>query len=463
MNTVSTEYIESTETDEDTAHESASALPVPGDVKPDSKSGVMSIIRRFGSLSELIRMGGVAAMVISMCLFLFDGLDIVNDTQRFISMLMLTGLLSAGGFILAFVMREPRGSRAFFGLALLSVPVNFTVLGALLYSVVQFDGLNVAYPSLAAWHITDIATLGSTVLIALAALIPVSIIGVSIMAKAGRGWLCSALLASSSLLMLPVRDSAWIAPLAVLVVLAMMFAIKRFGQDAIYLKTSAGRFVQGLLFLPPIIMLVRSFWLYDITALSGLMVALTAFVALRFLTQRDELNSVLSGALHCASAATALVAALLAMSALPGTWSVGLDALVFCGVLGGLMLDLECRIQSEDMAEFFGIATAIVLAIAMLYHQLLYNGLMVFLSGLMLSIAMIALALMQKNKEKIIIGVVALLAFGIMNAASIATYFADTGWLGFASLGAMAIVIASVLDRFGPILSVRLRRRLNNG
>jgi len=430
-------------------------------VKVQQKNLVQKI-RHFGSLSEMIRMGGVAAMVVSMGLFLFDGLNIVNDTQRFMSMIMLSGLLSAGGFVLAFLLREQRGARAFFGLALLSVPVNFTVLGALMYSVFRFDGLSSTYPSLAEWQITDLASLGSTMLIALAVLIPITVFGVSIMARKDRGWLGTALLVSCGLLVLPVRDSVWIAPLVAMMVAALIVSINRFGKNAIALKTPAGRFVQCLLFLPPLIMLFRSFWLYEISELSAMMVALTLFAALRYFSQQLDTKNVLLVLSHIISAASAMMAAIFAMYALPDGVNSSVMLLTFCLPFGALMFELESRIKSNEMAEIMGIAAALILAIAVVCHQFLDNGLFVFATGFALLTILTVIAWIQKNKERLCISGIALLAIVVLNASEIAGYFVSAGWLGFAGLGALAIIMASLLERFGPVWSERLRRRIDS-
>lgn len=444
-----------------TDHSGGDSGPMPE--KPGSSNSghrIGRLIQRFGSFSGLIRMVGVAALVLSMCLFLIDGLEIINDTQRFMTMLMLTGLLSAGGFVLAFILKEQRGARAFFGLALLSVPVNFTVLGALFYSVFQFDTLNAAYPTVAEWQITSLASLGSTVLVAMAALVAVTVLGVSVMAREGRGWLGSALLFSSSLLMLPIRDTAWIAPLVTILIIALISIVKRYGERTISLKTTGGRFVQALLFLPPAIMLFRSFWLYEVGALSGIMIALTAFAALKYFSQRLNTNGLVSGVLHVLSAATALLAALLCVFVVTPVFNNSLVALVSCGVFGVLMLELESRIENHDLAEFMGIASSVIVGIAVLYHQLLFSGFAVFLAGTVVLAGLLVAGSIQQNREKLVIGGMAFLAVILLNAPNLIQYFVSTGWLGFASLGAIAIVLASLVDRFGPMVTVHLRRRI---
>lgn len=421
---------------------------------------ISGLIKRFGSLSDFIRMAGVAALVISMGLFLIDGLDIVNDTQRFFSMLLLTGLLSAGGFLLAFVLREQRGARAFFGLALLSVPVNFTVLGALLYSVFQFDAMNGAYPAVAHWEIASVASFTTTILIALAALIPVTLFGVSVLAREGRAWLSIALLVSSALLVFPIRDAIWISPLVALLVIAQIAVVKRFGEHTISLKTPSGRFVQGLLFLPPAIMLCRTFWLYEFTALSGLMVALTAFAALRYFALRCDAAGFFVGVLNVLSSIAALSAAISAVMALPVFIHAAFWPLVFSAIFGALMFELETRIEKRDLAEFMGIGSSIIIAIVVLINQFDGNSAVGFISGFSIASVLILVALMQQFKEKLAIGLFILGGVVVLNAGGVIDFLTHAGWVGFAILGAMAIVLASLFERFGPMLSERVRLRL---
>ncbi len=74
---------------------------------------VMATIKNLASVSELIRLGGASAIVGSMFMFLVDSASIVNDQQRFYSMLPFTGLLSTAGLAMSWILKEQRGARAF--------------------------------------------------------------------------------------------------------------------------------------------------------------------------------------------------------------------------------------------------------------------------------------------------------------------------------------------------------------
>lgn len=419
---------------------------------------IANLVSKFGSLSSLIRVVGVAAVVVSMCLFLFDGMGAVNDTQRFFTMLMLTGLLSAGGFSLAFILKEHRGARSFFGLALLSVPVNFTVLGALFYSVIQFDKVSTAYPTMAHWEILDVASLGTTVLIAALALIPVTILGVSVLAREGRSWLGIALLASSSLLLFPIRDTTWIAPLVAIMVVVLISVVKRFGANTISLNTLSGRFVQTLLFLPPAIMLFRSFWLYEVTALSSTVICLTIYAALRFTSQRISSDGIVVNALHIVSAFVALVTGVMSLIVFEPISEPLFLAVPFSLMFGGLMLELESRVNKAEFAQVLGIGASVLVACVTVLHQQVYDVSGLFYAGLIVPVIMIIVAAAQQHKGKMIIGTVTLLTIFLIHASDLFMYFTQTGWLGFASLGGIAILVASLLERFGPMLSIKSRR-----
>ena len=94
---------------------------------------ILYSIRNFATVSEALRILGAAILLASMSLFLLQGWNEGNDIRRYLMLLAQTGLLTAAGFALSHGLKETKGARLFFGLALVSIPANFTILGALLY------------------------------------------------------------------------------------------------------------------------------------------------------------------------------------------------------------------------------------------------------------------------------------------------------------------------------------------
>ena len=119
-------------------------------------------IRNVATVSELLRFLGAAVILVSMSLFLLQGWSEGNDIRRYLMLLAQTGLLASGGCARSYGLKEAKGARIFFGLALISVTANFTILGALIYSVFQLDNALTTYPGYATWQITDIASIGAT-------------------------------------------------------------------------------------------------------------------------------------------------------------------------------------------------------------------------------------------------------------------------------------------------------------
>ena len=84
-----------------------------------STTGFFEVVRKYASVSDMLRLFGAAAVAVAMGLFLLDGVKVVNDLQRFLTMLGLTGALTAAGLLMSSLLKEQRGSRVFITLALL--------------------------------------------------------------------------------------------------------------------------------------------------------------------------------------------------------------------------------------------------------------------------------------------------------------------------------------------------------
>ena len=422
---------------------------------------VNKVTARLGSMSDLVRLGGVAALVLSMFLFLVDGASIVNDTQRYFSMLLLTGLLGAGGLMLALILKEQRGARAFFGLALLSVPVNFTVLGALVYSVFSLDNVTTDYPQLAEWTLTSVASLGATALLSTVALVPVTVFAMSVLARENRGWLSISLLACSTLLLLPIRDTMLIVPIVGIAVVVLLYLLNKQSAESISLKTAGGRYVRTLLFLPVGIMLIRSVWLYEISALALAVVSMTVFVLLRHLSMRLNRQSILSKSVHLlimlAGFTTAAYATVAADVLLPSNVLI----LVFGALYMALMLHFDRREMNTKFDVVLCVGWFLISASAIIWHDLFFSGLFALAIGSLMSVALIVVALIKRQHVQFWIGCLTFGVLMLLNVSMLVDLVSGAGWIGLAAMGACAIVLASVIDRYGALLTLKLRAVIN--
>lgn len=424
-------------------------------------SGVISTLRHFASLSELIRFGGAAAIVGSMFMFLVGGVDIINDQHRFYSMLFFTGLLTTAGLATSWILKEQRSSRAFFGLALISVPVNFTVLGALYYSVFGAEAATLAYPALAKWTVPDMASLGFTTAIAIAALIPLTLLSFSIMARQSHKWLSCALLGSSILLLLPLRDSAVIVPLVAVSSLVLMWFLRRNSQGVIALKTPAGRFARALLFLPLVIMLARSVWLYQLDTVAALIACATLYVLLRHLSERLSADSILQNFLHIVSAATGLIVAVLLTSLSEHYVGTGLNGGVFSLVTAILTIELQARIKNSTLQRTLSLCGSALAVTISISSVIFFSSSSVILLCVLTAVVLLSYGLITRRIPEALCAMVLIVTITVFQLSFLVGMISAAGWWGVAGMGATAILLASILERYGTIVSLRAKQWIN--
>ncbi|MFT5116410.1 MAG: hypothetical protein ACI8P9_005781, partial [Parasphingorhabdus sp.] len=205
-------------------------------------SQVITSIKAFASWSEVLRILGASAVVASMSIFLLQGWYVENDIDRYIKLLAQTGLLALGGFILSSLLKENKGARMFFGLALISVPANFTVLGALVWSLVPMDSTVASYSQQLIWSLPDIGSLVFAFAGALVVILPVTLLGFSIMARGYATRLCWAFLFINSLILLPFRSSLISVSLSLVALTAAWVFSQRIFATTLVSKISGEKF-----------------------------------------------------------------------------------------------------------------------------------------------------------------------------------------------------------------------------
>jgi len=188
---------------------------------------ILRSVRNFATLSEALRILGATVLLASMSVFLLQGWNEGNDISRYLLLLAQTGLLAAAGFAMSHGLKEAKGARMFFGLALVSIPANFTILGALLYSVFQWDGMLTSYPSYAKWTMDSLAGTGVTFAGAMLVLLPVTFFCFAVMARHSAKQLSLHFLLLNALLLLPIRSSFAAGSIALIGVLYALNVVSK--------------------------------------------------------------------------------------------------------------------------------------------------------------------------------------------------------------------------------------------
>jgi len=160
------------------------------------------------------------------------------------------------------------------------VPANFAILGAFIFS--QTTAVDISYyPHYVAWTVDTLSAALYTGGGALLILVPVTLLGFTVLARSLSKKLSFLFLLSNAALLLPLRDPQIIA----MIVLAFTFLNVVFSyktsQQNIVTKTHEGLIALGLLILPQAVLMGRSLWLYSLDMFLLTVMAITCFYLLR--------------------------------------------------------------------------------------------------------------------------------------------------------------------------------------
>lgn len=423
---------------------------------PVSHKGILSMIEEFASIASILRMGGAAIVVTSMSAFLMQGWAGGNDISRFYMLLSQTILLALGGFGLSYLLKENKGARVFFGLSIISIVADMTTLGALVFSIAHWGKLLNHYPAFAHWKATSSYDMMLAGMAGVVTLIPVAWFGFMVMARRSAKTLALTFLAANLLLLVPVRESWLVGVLAMLGVLLPVLAARlTFASDPA-IRTKEGYFAIATLFIPASIIICRSLYLYEMDALLQFMLAMTAYIVLRFIGSSLAGSARISHALALLSFVTAGAAAQ-AMAGLFDARTLG-QFLAFGLTFGAIGMDIALRNPTSRQA--YTTFTCSVFAISVLLPFIsihdsasvlafILSGAGVFIAGKAMDAGkpvLMGLAMMVAGIGQQLYSVIVLLDFG--------------NWFTLAVLGTSAIVTASVIERHGAVIKVKCQKWL---
>ena len=445
------------------------------DTRPDTKTddtakstsrfsveGIMQSLRSVATVSEALRILGAAVILASMSVFLMQGWSAGNDINRYLLLLMQTGLLAVAGFAMSHLVKEAKGARLFFGLALVSIPANFAILGALLYSVFQWDGGLVNYPGYADWRIEDVASIGMTMSAALLVLVPVSLFCFAIMARHSAKMLSLHFLILNALLLLPIRTSMAAGSVALLGIVYALVVTGKLLRENAALKTGEGKFALAALYIPLGIILFRSTYFYQVDSLMVAMIGMALFLAGRQASQFPDRSPRMAFALEILSWPLALIVAAAFSVAFDNAMSLGQIALVFSAVFAALAFDIMRRTKSPALARSIGTSIAFAIAASLSFATAVVpsagNALLAICAGALL-------LLWGASARRALIILAGLFTVGtgaLFGFEEILQLVISSSWIDLAVFGVGAIVLGSILDRHGVAIKLRVTSWYND-
>lgn len=418
-------------------------------------SSIFNLIRNITSFASLLRVCGALVMLVAMSTYLLQGWHEGNDISRYYMLLSQTFLLALSGFGLSYILKENKGARIFFGLGLISITVNMTTLGALIFSTMQWGSELGHYPSYAKWVAPEFGAIVTALIATLAISAPVAWIGHKVLARRSSGTLSALFMFTNLLLLVPVRESWFVGVAALIaVLLPIAFFSKRMSHDNT-LRTPEGVFGMVSVFVPAGLIICRSIWLYPVDEILQIILAGTAFIALRFCAYQTEEGSYSRNLTYWLSLGAAWGVAIPAAGLADNFLSNELACNVFGLVLAGLMLELSTRCQNPKptlrVAAFFLIVSHVL---PLLATDDLSNALMCVLAGL---------AVTATGYHH---GMRSLIAFGALTAlcgvghpvAEFVQWLDFSNWITLSVSGGAIIITASLIERHGAVIMTKWSR-----
>ncbi len=406
-------------------------------------------------LPALLRILGAAALVIAMYSFLAKGWQSGNDVFRYLLMLGNTGVLAAIGLASGHWLKESKGARLLLSLALVSVPANFAILGAFIFS--QTAAVDIGqYPHYVAWTVDSLNTALFTSGGAMLILIPVTLLGFTVLARSMSKKLSLLFICSNVALLLPLRDPQLIGLLVLTLTCFTIIFSRKAAYNHTVAKTQEGVTALGLQLLPLAVLMGRSLWLYSLDLFLMTVLSITVFFILRQISLYLEPGSRLRNALDglslfpAISAALWFSAALFDAAILPEALAFPLTALTSAA----MVYDISRR--SHGSTNFYRNIAVAGLVLCMLANLTFHHSLLAAVACVVIGLGLLIYAF-KLQQRRIFTGGSLLVLTGISQQLfELLHHFDIGGWASLATFGIAAILVASIMESQGGEFKPRL-------
>lgn len=410
------------------------------------------------NLSRVLRSLGAVIIVFSASTFLFQHWTPGSDLQRYLLLLGFTSVLSLGGLFCGLRLKESKGARTLLGLTLAVTPINFAVMGALLFSQFSWDGSFANLPDYATWVASNPSMAVLSVVGGVIILGPLCHLSFLTLGHNRAKLLSTAFLLGNATLLLPTRQPNLIAGIFVLMIIVLTHNEIRFFTPETTLNTFEGRLSRGMLWAPAVILVGRASYFYTPSQLfiSAIFTALGLFSYV-FLPQLIN-NRTWQHALQAVGSLLASFAWLTLAELLHSAWSLGDQWIIPIASLpiSGLLIILS-RYAIGNSKKYHQ-AAAIVATLSGIVNLLVFPGLLGSFICLLIAIGTLCYGYLLEQKIIFLSGACgSILALGY-HLKTAFSYYTLTGWSSLMVLGVLIIISASLLERNNGRLRERMQK-----
>lgn len=401
--------------------------------------------RPLPELTRVLRWGGGMVLAAAAVAFMCQGEHSLTPMTRHWIMLGICGLLGLLGVATGTVLKEEKGARAFLGFAAASFPVLASQLGAMFFSLFGRPPLGMPQPL-----VFSFLTSAKVALVAgltLTVVVPASYLAFRVLARSQAGLLTGVFTAANLLILLPVRESMWVAAIIIAFAGGLYWVDNTRLRKDFRLDSFEGRVVRFMLLVPLGVMMGRTFFYPVDTTFFGAMLALPgAYLAfdrgrvankesVRRLCRFAGLFGLGAGWLTC------LLPAL--DSAALGQWEKAyLILLPMAAVLGAQSL----VVRGPEGAGYRGVAAAVALLGVVAAHYF-EASFVVSLTGISVALATVAAGTLAGERRVFVLGsVAAAVSLGNFGLQAVQRH-TGYAWVALAILGIGVIFSASLIEK----------------
>lgn len=412
------------------------------------------------NLPNLLRILGAGAVVIAMYSFLVKGWDNGNDIFRYCLMLGHTAALAAIGVASARWLKESKGARLLLTLSLVSIPANFAILGAFIYSqTIPIDSS--VYPHYIAWSVDSLNSALLTTGAALLVLGPVTWFGFRVLARNMSKNLTLLFLLCNTILLIPIRDPQWVSAMVLGLGICVIWFSRKISHQHTAAKTQEGFFALALQMLPLAVLIGRSLWLYSMDLFLIAMISVMGFFVLRqvsiALASHSKSVAILDAIsiMPAISFGFAFCAALLENRLLMNDIVLPLSALLSAA----LIYDIASR--SSHQSGTYRRFAVVGLSISILTNLVLSASLLAAIISMIIGLGMLFLGNKKQQRSVFSGGVGLLIAGGFQQIFTLFHQFDFSHWASLAAFGVLSIVIASTIESSEGKFKLKINRWRN--
>ena len=256
------------------------------------------------------------------------------------------------------------------------------------------------------------------------------------------------------MLLIPVRDTLYVSLIAgATILLSLAFVTKLVNKNKL-LRTAEGKFARILLFIAPIIMLVRSLWLYQADDLIYTIIAFTGFMTLRHCSLQLDIESRVRKLMEFISIPTAFFVAVPATELIDKLLPFEFALPVFAIIFSAHMFDMAKRAHNYKHGAL--IMAGLIISMSFMLHLAIYesllNGMICVLAGL----TVMAIGYISKSRVITLSGFITTAVAVGYNLFHIYAMIDFLSWTGLAAIGISAIIIGSIIERHGVAIKLRI-------